>query len=247
MIAVPFGDSGFDNLGRMGSLESGRGPARSVQPVSEPASAPGLVSNSRRSPRSQCSSCDAVPISPPFRNAHSQTTATRQPASSRSARFRRSRSTFTSNLACQNSSRVAGVVAKRHPACLCQKQPCTKHTASNRRNTRSGVPGSFRLCKRYLRPRACRARRRTSSGLVFLLPIPAIMRDRVAWSTMSGIVVPARVGTRTCVAGFHARTPLLIKPGGHLCHRSAGNPPATRSRRLACEEPSGATLLGSSS
>ena len=62
-----------------------------------------------------------------------------------------------------------------------------KQTARNRRNTRSGVPGRLRSCRRYLMPRACRARRRSSSGTVSLLPIPAIIRERVARSTMSGI------------------------------------------------------------
>ena len=75
----------------------------------------------------------------------------------------------------------------------CQKQPCTKHTALNRRNTRSGLPGSLRSCRRYRSPRAWMARRSASSGRVSLLPIPAIMRERVARSTMSAIVVPARI------------------------------------------------------
>ena len=48
---------------------------------------------------------------PPFCNPHSQTTATRHPAWSSSRRCRRSRSTFSSNLARQNSSRVLGVAA----------------------------------------------------------------------------------------------------------------------------------------
>ena len=54
-------------------------------------------------------------------------------------------------------------------------------------NTRSGVPGRVRSCRRYLRPRAWRVRRRTTSGAVSLLPTAAIMRERVAPSTMSGI------------------------------------------------------------
>ena len=110
----------------------------------------------------------------------------------RRSRLRRSRSVFASNVARQNSGRVVGVVAYGQPACRCQKQPCTRHTARNRRNTRSGVPGSLRSCRRYRSPRAWMARRRASSGRVFLLPIPAIMRERVARSTMSAIVVPAR-------------------------------------------------------
>ena len=152
----------------------------------------GLVSNTGALPRSQRSSCCATSTAARLRKAHSQTVATRQPDWSRSCRLRRSRSVFASNLALQNSWRVAGVVAYGQPACRCQKQPCTRHTAPNRRNTRSGVPGSLRSCRRYRIPRAWMARRRASSGRVFPLPIPAIMRERVARSTMSAIVVPAR-------------------------------------------------------
>ena len=147
----------------------------------------------RRFPRSQRSSwCVTASTAACLRRAHSQTVATRQPACSRSWRFGRSRSMFASNLACQNSRRVLGVVAYGQPECRCQKQPCTRHTARNRRNTRSGVPGSLRSCRRNRRPRAWMARLRASSGRVFLLPIPAIMRERVARPTMSAIVVAGR-------------------------------------------------------
>ena len=152
----------------------------------------GPVSNTGALPRSHRSSCWAMSTTACLRNAHSQTIATRQPAWSRSCRLRRSRSIFASNLARQNSWRVAGVVAYGQPGCRCQKQPCTKHTAPNRRNTRSGVPGSLRSCRRYRSPRVWTARRSASSGRVSLLPIPAIMRERVARSTMSTIVVSAR-------------------------------------------------------
>ena len=151
-----------------------------------------LVSNMGALPRSHRSSCRAISTTACLRSAHSQTIATRQPAWSRSRRLRRSRSVFASNLARQNFSRVVGVVVYAQPACRCQKQPCTKHTAPNRRNTRSGVPGSLRSCRRYRSPRAWTVRRSASSGRVSLLPIPAIMRERVARSTMSAIVVPTR-------------------------------------------------------
>ncbi len=154
----------------------------------------GLVSNSAVLPRSQRSSCRATTSTPAcLRRAHSQTVATRQPAWSRSWRLRRSRSIFASNLALQNSWRVVGVVAYGQPVCRCQKQPCTRHTAPNRRNARSGVPGSLRSCSRNRIPRAWMARRRATSGRVFLLPIPAIMSERVARSTMSAIVVRVRI------------------------------------------------------
>ena len=166
-----------------------RAPGRACHPggwVSRP------VSNAGALPRSHHSNCSATSSAGCLRSAHSQTVATRQPAWSRSCRLRRSRSVFASNFARQNSGRVVGVVAYGQPACRCQKQPCIRHTARNRRNTRSGVPGSLRSCRRYRSPRAWMARRRASSGRVFLLPIPAIMRERVARSTMSAIVVPAR-------------------------------------------------------
>ena len=164
-----------------------------VRGSSRAGGAGGLVLNSRALPRSQPSSCCATTSAAAcLRKAHSQTVATRQPAWSRSRRLRRSRSVFALNLARQNCWRVVGVVAYEQSVCRCQKQPCTRQTAPNRRNTRSGVPGSFRSCRRYRSPRAWMARRRAISGRVFLLPIPAIMRERVARSTMSAIVVPAR-------------------------------------------------------
>lgn len=69
------------------------------------------------------SSIRAVRNSRFFRNAHSQTIATLHPASRSRCRFRVSRFTLPRNFACQNSLRVAGVVAYEHPACRCQKQP----------------------------------------------------------------------------------------------------------------------------
>ena len=71
----------------------------------------GLVSNSRSLRLNQWSRAVAVSDAPPLCNPHSQTTATRHPAWSSSRRCRRSRSTFSSNLARQNSSRVLGVAA----------------------------------------------------------------------------------------------------------------------------------------
>ena len=163
------------------------------------------MSNSRSLPCSHRSIRRAMSRSTRWRNAHSQTIATRQPALSKSRRLRRSLSVFASNFARQNSSRVVGIVVYRQPACRCQKQPWTKQTASNRRNTRSGVPGSRRSCRRYRSPRAWMARRRVSSGRVSLLPIPAIMRDRVARSTVSAIVVPQGAAGGTLQATDYTR------------------------------------------
>lgn len=51
-----------------------------------------------------------------FLRPHSHTTATRQPAARSASIFRASRSTFWQNFSCQNSGRVAGVVAYLQPA-----------------------------------------------------------------------------------------------------------------------------------
>ena len=146
------------------------------------------MSNTGALPCNQSSSCRAISIAACLRRAHSQTIAKRQPASSSSRRLRRSRWVFESNFAFQNLSRVLGMVVYGQPACLCQKQPCTKHTALNRRNTRSGVPGSFLSCRRNRSPQLWMAWRRAISGRVSLLLILAIMRARVVLSTMSAIL-----------------------------------------------------------
>ena len=199
MKIVSFGDRGTDAPVRMGSLESGRRPTPSVQPATAADLATERVANSRLSPRSQWINSWAVGAAPTFCSAHSQTTATRQPASSNSARFRRSRSTLASNFASQNSSRVAGVAANRHPACLCQKQPFTKHTALNRRNTKSGFPGRFRLCRPYRIPRRCSAWRSANSGFVSLPLTRAMILERVTSSTTSTMSrLPSARRVRAC-------------------------------------------------
>ena len=132
-----------------------------------------FMSNSGALPRSQHSSCSATSVAACLCKAHSQTVATRQPARSRSCRLRRSRSVFPSNLARQNPWRVDGVVAYGQPACRCQKHPSTRHTAPNRRNTRSGVPGSLRSCRRYRSPRAWMARRKGEFGSRVLASDPS--------------------------------------------------------------------------
>ena len=52
------------------------------------------------------------------------------------------------------------------------------------------MPGRLRSYRRYLRPRAWRIRRSVNSGAVSLLPTAAIIRERVASSTTSGIAIP---------------------------------------------------------
>jgi len=58
-------------------------------------------------------------------------------------------------------------------------------TASYSGSTMSGFPGSSRTCRRNRKPRWCRALRTKISGLVFRPRMPAIIRLRVAVSTMS--------------------------------------------------------------
>lgn len=57
------------------------------------------------------------------RNAHSHTTATRQPSSLSASSTRASRSTVLENFSCQNVAFEEGVVANRQPEWRCQKQP----------------------------------------------------------------------------------------------------------------------------
>ena len=124
---------------------------------------------------------------PASRVSHSQITSGIHPITCNWLMTLRSRAALPSNLRRQNSARVAGSVAYWHPGCRCQKQPWTKITVRNLGSTRSGQPGSFDTCKRYLNPRACRYRRTRSSGFVSAGPIAAIIRERVLASTTSTI------------------------------------------------------------
>lgn len=144
------------------------------------------ISSSRSLERSHLSSSStASSTCCGFLRAHSHSIATRQPARRSATRTALSRSTLAENLVRQNSGRVAGFVVKRQPVCRCQKQPCTKTTAPYFGSTRSGRPGMFFACSRYRKPRACNARRSSSSGAVSLPLIPAIIRDRVSLFTTS--------------------------------------------------------------
>lgn len=121
------------------------------------------------------------------RSTHSHTTKTRQPAACRATLSRRSRRTLASNLSCQNSRRVVGVLAYLQPGCRCQKQPCTKIAAPYFGRIRSGRPGRFRGCRRKRKPIRCNPLRTSSSGLVCSRRTEAIILDRVSGSTVSGI------------------------------------------------------------
>lgn len=69
---------------------------------------------------------------------------TRQPRRSKAREVSRSRATFRSNLLCQKPTLDLGVEALRHPACRCQKHPCTNSATRYFGNTTSGVPGRSR-------------------------------------------------------------------------------------------------------
>lgn len=144
------------------------------------------ISSSRSLERSHLSSSStASSTCCGFLRAHSHSVATRQPAFRSASRTVLSRRTLDENLVRQNSGRADGFVVKRQPACRCQKQPCTKMTAPYFGSARSGRPGILFACSRYRKPRACNARRNSSSGSVSFPLIPAIIRDRVSLFTTS--------------------------------------------------------------
>ena len=124
-----------------------------------------------------------------LRRAHSHTIATRHPPAARLSRTVSSRRMLAANFRCQKSALVAGVVAYRHPACRCQKQPCTKTVARNFGKIMSGLPVTSLAWRRYRNPRACNALRSVISGLVSFDLMPSIIRERVSWLTMSVTVV----------------------------------------------------------
>jgi len=99
--------------------------------------------------------------------SHDQTTSTDHPSASRSVIFRASRAMLSSNFRAQNSARVFGVLAARHPEWRCQKHPCTKITFRRPGNAMSGVPGKSRRCRRNRYPRRWSRRRTAISGSVF--------------------------------------------------------------------------------
>lgn len=118
-------------------------------------------------------------------NAHSHTIASLHPSAIKARWFSSSLWTLRANFSAQKSSRVEGVVANLQPGCRCQKQPFTSIAARHLGRTMSGLPGNRPSCRRKRNPDAWRARRTSSSGLVFCPLMPAIIRDRVVLSTMS--------------------------------------------------------------
>lgn len=148
------------------------------------------MSTNRPLERIQLSSLTPMASAPSDRTAHSQTSATRQPAFVSSSMPLASRATLDSNFVCQNSALVLGVVANRHPGCRCQKQPWTRITAFHLGSTMSGRPIIPFTCRRNRNPRRCSALRISRSGRVLLCRMPAIMRERVAGSTTSAMPFP---------------------------------------------------------
>lgn len=87
----------------------------------------------------------------------------------------------------QKSTLLDGHLKRWHP-CICQKQPCIKITAWCFGNVRSGFPGKSFLCNEYRNPFAKSPFLTKSSGLVFLLRMPAIIRLRFSFETISAIM-----------------------------------------------------------
>lgn len=110
--------------------------------------------------------------------SHSQTVTTDQPRSRKRSAFFSSRRTFESNLCCQKSILLFGVLAFAQPGCRCQKQPWTNIATFHFGNTISGVPGRSFRCRRNRRPNECAIRLTTISGVVFLPPTRDISQDR---------------------------------------------------------------------
>lgn len=107
---------------------------------------------------------------------HSQTVRMRQPRPSSASSAIPSRTRVAAIFPCQNSRLVSGMwnIGQSWP---CQKQPCIKTTTPWRGKTKSGRPGSVETFNRYRRPRACRPRRISISGLV-LRPMILLMFSR---------------------------------------------------------------------
>ena len=118
--------------------------------------------------------------------SHSQMTRQSQPASLRAFREAASRSTLRTNLACQYSALVLGLVVREQPGCRCQKQPCTKTILQSLGKTRSGLPSKSLRWMRNLNPSLCAVDLTNSSGLVFFALTLAIRADR-AGGTRAGL------------------------------------------------------------
>ena len=137
----------------------------------------------------------------------SQTRAEIQPALSRRASVSRSRCLLVSIFSRQNSALFFGQVA-----CLgqpCQKQPSTKTATRDGVKTMSGLrrlPDNTKRSIRNRKPRRCKMRRSSTSGLVSRLPVRAMRAltagDCASIPTLSG---PRKVLRRLAFGSLEAR------------------------------------------
>jgi hypothetical protein len=117
--------------------------------------------------------------------SHSHITRTSQPSTLSLSLAAASRLTFFSNLSFQKAWFVPGVVASRHPWCLCQKQPCTNMQRRCFGRTKSGRPTREATCSRYLNPSRCKIFLTTSSGVVLSLGTRRMISDRLKGAVIS--------------------------------------------------------------
>lgn len=120
-------------------------------------------------------------------NSHSHITIEFQPESVNCSNILLSLFIVSSILFFHHSVLVLGITKYLHPLCPCQKQPLTKITVRYLFRVKSGLPGSFLLCSRYLIPFACRYFLTSISGLVSVPFIRLILKLRVAILCTSAI------------------------------------------------------------
>lgn len=124
---------------------------------------------------------------------HSQIVKTCHPRAFSLSTVDASLALLAANFACQNSGRVAGVVAYGHPGCWCQKQPCTNIATLRPDKTRSGRPGRDRSWRRNRIPTACRYRLTLISGWVLPPWMAPIILDRTSGVTVSAKCCSSRI------------------------------------------------------
>ena len=141
-----------------------------------------------------------------FKQAHCQTTSTRQPSEINSSYSRRSRSLFVSSFRVQNSTFVSGTVAFLQSACACQKHPLTKTTVFHFGRTISGLPGKSDRLSLYRNPRSNKRCLTKISGFVPFERIRDITSERFARENLS-IRDSVSAGRRTDRLSYKAREP----------------------------------------
>jgi hypothetical protein len=106
-----------------------------------------------------------------FNVSHSHITKTFQPRLRRRCKFLRSRRTTFASFGCQYVALLTTRFRFFRHECECQKHPRTSIIFFNLGNTKSGVPGRSRRCRRNLCPSPCAILRTSNSGAVCLLRI----------------------------------------------------------------------------